>query len=133
MADFGIYDKDGHQIDPLQWGVLMEDRDYAQIGEDYIAGAVRISTVWLGINQDFSGSEQPMIYETMFFGGPLDSWTFGRYTSEEAAKEAHGLAVAMWHDPGFMREVEILVRHRLTGRERHGWVKWCRDWRRHVS
>jgi hypothetical protein len=126
------FDKDGYPIDPLEWGILMNDREYSQIGETYIAGAVRVSTVWLGINHNFSGGP-PKTFETMFFGGPLDCWTFGRYTTEGAAKEAHDLAVKMWHDPGFMREVEFLVRRRFTGRKRHGWVKWCRDWRRHVS
>lgn len=132
MTDFGIYDKEGRQIDPLLWGILMEDREYAQIGDDYIAG-MRVSTVWLGINQDFSGGERPVVFETMIFGGPLDDSTFGRFEDEEQAKRMHAYAVALLHDPVFLRRLESFIRVKYTGRERHGWVKWCRDWRRHVT
>lgn len=53
---------------------------------------VRISTVFLGIDHNFGSSGAPVLWETMIFGGPHDGYQ-DRYTSVEAARTGHELAV----------------------------------------
>ena len=52
-------------------------------------GAIEVSTVFLGIdaNSMFPGA-QPVLFETMVFGGPLDL-DRDRYSTWEAAEEGH--------------------------------------------
>jgi hypothetical protein len=55
-----------------------------------------ISTVFLGVDHNYSGKGPPVLWKTMIFwdGNDLDSWQ-KRYTSEEAAREGHQAGVAM--------------------------------------
>ena len=41
------------------------------VGDDHV-GAVRVSTVFLGVDHNFFGNGPPLLFETMVFGGPLD-------------------------------------------------------------
>jgi hypothetical protein len=127
-----IYDKSGTRIDALEWGRLNRDRDYSQIGETFIS-SMRISTVWLGIDHNHSGSGAPIIFETMFFGGPLDCSTVARYSNEEDARETHAMIVESFRHGDVWATVVQAARAMTNGRERHGWVKWARDQRRHAA
>jgi hypothetical protein len=51
------------------------------VGEDYV------STVFLGLNHEYFGGE-PLWFETMVFGGPLDG-ECERYTTYEQAELGH--------------------------------------------
>jgi hypothetical protein len=53
---------------------------------------VFVSTIWLGIDQRFGEDGPPLIFETMIFGGPLDSWC-ERSSTEAEAVALHALAV----------------------------------------
>jgi len=57
------------------------------VDETYIRG-IRISTVFLGIDYNFSCVGLPILYETMVFGGTLDQ-RCERYCSETEAKIGH--------------------------------------------
>lgn len=130
MADWPLYDKNGAQIDPLTWGDYNANRDYSQIADSYFAG-MRLSTVWLGVNHDFTG-EKPVVFETMIFGGPFGARVLARYHTEEEAALGHYVLLGAWHDPVFLRLiVEPVIRGIKDGRTRHGWVKWVRDLRRY--
>lgn len=90
------YDKAGNPISIEEWGRLMEDRDYATIGkEPMVIGdtPVEVSTVWIGINHNFSGEGLPIIFETMVFGGDHDQECV-RYATESQAREGHAQMVA---------------------------------------
>jgi hypothetical protein len=69
--------------------------EYGVIGNDYIDD-VRISTVWLGLNHNFSGLGPPLIFETMLFGldEEVDEYQW-RYSTKEAALAGHDQAVAL--------------------------------------
>ena len=54
---------------------------------------VLVSTVFLGLNYNFSGKGPPVLWETIIFGGALDGKE-QRYTSVKAAKEGHKKMVA---------------------------------------
>ena len=65
-------------------------------------GALRVSTVFLGIDHGFDG--YPVLYETLVFGG-LDEYG-ERYTTRLEAVAGHARAVALVE--GHLRAVEAL-------------------------
>lgn len=86
-----FYDKDGVPLSLGQWCQLFGDFDYRRIAHDQIAG-VGISTVWLGIDHNWSGEGLPVIFETMVFGlaelGLTDREQW-RWSTLEEAREGH--------------------------------------------
>lgn len=88
------YDLDGNPIDLAEWSVRFEDRGSDpegewRIGEDgFEDGNVRVSTVWLGLDHSFTEEGPPLIFETMIFGGPHDSFQ-RRYSTKEEAQKGH--------------------------------------------
>lgn len=57
-------------------------------------GVAVVSTVFLGIDHDFSGTGDPVLFETLVMGGEHDGWQ-NRYTSWTLAEIGHAWAVAM--------------------------------------
>lgn len=57
--------------DPEEWGKKSEDSDGRRVARDEI-GDVVVSTVFLGIDHNWTGKGPPVLFETMVFGGPLD-------------------------------------------------------------
>lgn len=90
------YDIDGNPLELMEWAVLFEQRtedtDWWVIDHTSI-GDADVSTVWLGLDHRFSGKGPPLIFETMVFGGPLDS-EMERYSTKEQATEGHARWVA---------------------------------------
>ena len=99
------YNRQGEPIDIYEFARLMEDMAYVHVGMAAV-GDLTISTVWMGINHNFTFEGPPIIFETMIFGpreegAPFDEdlddlvgmqW---RYPSEEAALAGHDQAVAL--------------------------------------
>ena len=56
-----------------------------------MAGDVRISTVFLGLDHSWNGPP-PIVFETMIFGGPLDDYQ-ERYSTWDDAVIGHRRAV----------------------------------------
>lgn len=95
LEDSPWVDKEGRPIPPEEWGRLHEDDSYRVIGYTEIPGGSAVSTVWVGINMFFmKPGVQPLIFETMIFGGPLDEQQW-RYATERSAKLGHIDAVRM--------------------------------------
>jgi hypothetical protein len=87
------YDKSGEPIDMDAWGKLHSDADYRVVGSDHFGG-VQISTVWLGLDHGFNDDAQPVIFETMIFGGDFDEYQ-ERYTTEARALAGHREALRL--------------------------------------
>lgn len=87
MSDF--YDKRGNAITLGQWSKLHNDLEYKRIGDDYL-DKYRVSTVWLGLNQNFMNNEKIATFETMVFlkNSFEDVWC-QRYATEEEAIAGH--------------------------------------------
>ena len=49
---------------------------------------VRVSTVFLGIDHNYNSDKEPLLFETMIFGGALDQWQW-RYSTWEEAEVTH--------------------------------------------
>ena len=91
------FDKEGQPLNMWQWSALLGDPDYKLLQQDvFVFGnePVKVSTVWLGLNHNWTGSGPPLIFETMIFGGThhLMCW---RTSTEQDALEAHREAVTL--------------------------------------
>jgi hypothetical protein len=77
--------------DLMEWGRWMQDTDRRRVAL-FEQGDVRVSTVFLGLDHSF-GSGEPLLFETMVFGGPLDGEQ-DRYATRSAAQAGHDVIVA---------------------------------------
>lgn len=94
MSEYYIL-KDGVPVpcDLMTWAKSFEeDRDANRIGL-YEDNGIRVSTVFLGLNHNF-GPGDPILFETMIFGGEHDEYQ-DRYCTLEQAMAGHAKAVAM--------------------------------------
>jgi|SRR5262252_1650210 len=97
--------------DLMLWGRWLEDatRDRSRIvaqdrDEGPLRGDIRISTVFLGLDHNFSPHGPPVLWETMVFGGPLDG-EMNRYLTRDEAFKGHQemckrVATALRNDAG---------------------------------
>jgi hypothetical protein len=92
-----ILDADGNAIpepDVLKWGKWFEEnRLTRRVAYDEIGG-VKVSTIFLGIDNGWLSDYQPILWETMIFGLFDNEWQ-EQYTSREAAVIGHAEAVAL--------------------------------------
>ncbi len=90
MIDLGYYDRRGKKITFLEWSALLSDVNYQRVAENHIEGKVdvRISTVWLGLDHSHGSSPQPLIFETMVFGGDKDLFQM-RWSTLHGAIKGH--------------------------------------------
>lgn len=74
--------------DVLKWGEWFETAD-RRVAETDVDG-VRVSTVFLGIDHNFEGEGEPVLFETMTFAdrADLNGWQF-RYETMGEAEEGH--------------------------------------------
>lgn len=57
-----------------------------------LGNEIEVSTVFLGIDHNFSGKGAPVLFETMVFNGPLDQEQ-DRYCTEAEARKGHAAMV----------------------------------------
>jgi len=74
------------ETDLMTWGKFFEDGKNRQVAFDII-GEAQISTVFLGLDHNF-GEGEPLLFETMIFGGKRDQEQWRWHTWKEA-KEGH--------------------------------------------
>lgn len=75
--------------DLLTWGRWLETGD--RIVKQDTFGDIRVSTVFLGLDHSFGGGE-PLLFETMIFGGKHDQWQM-RCGTWANAEKMHKTAV----------------------------------------
>jgi hypothetical protein len=80
--------------DVREWVVLDDPRRVVAYS---LVGSVEVSTVFLGMDLDFLGKGQPVLWETMVFGGRHDKFQ-ERYTTRAAAEIGHERVVTMVKD-----------------------------------
>lgn len=78
------YDRQGNPISMMEWCKKFEDNGYKRVSFDKLENCY-VSTVWLGVDHNFLGGN-PLIFETLVFGGPLDGEMYRYHTEEEAIK-----------------------------------------------
>ena len=78
--------------DVLTWAMWFQTADRT-IGHAELRDDVVVSTVFLGLDHNFSRSGPPLLFETMIFGGLLDETQY-RYSTRAAALAGHEATVA---------------------------------------
>lgn len=88
---------DGHKVratrDMLEWARMFEDHAARTVAKSEIGG-VEVSTVFLGLDHNFSGDGPPKLFETMIFqskSDELDGWC-QRCSTWEQAEQQHDAA-----------------------------------------
>lgn len=78
--------------DPLLWARWFEKFENRQLLVSVFDGGrngeIRISTIFLGLDHSFGRHDDPVLWETMIFGGKHDQFQ-ERYSSEEDARAGH--------------------------------------------
>lgn len=133
MNIYYILDKNHEVIptDALTWGKFFEDFNNRRVAFDNIKG-IHISTVFMGLDHSFPPSQfeeedpiyQPLVFETMIFGGKHDDYQ-ERYRTWNEAVEGHNLAVKLVKDDSENKNEGAFLRRMWTSiRRLH------RNWRR---
>ncbi len=77
--------------DVIEWAKWFETAD-RHVAQTELPNGVRVSTVFLGLDHNFGGGE-PILFETMIFGGEHDGCQ-ERYFTWEEAEVGHKQALA---------------------------------------
>lgn len=96
MSDFKYYILIGKRIvevDLLSHGKWRQECDN-HIGDTWLPGRVRVSTIFLGFDHGFGIHNSPVLFETMIFGGKYDQYQ-DRYFTYAGALAGHYKAVNM--------------------------------------
>ena len=80
--------------DVIEWAQWFETAD-RQVADDQI-GDIRVSTVFTGIDYNFTQIGPPRVFETMIFGGALSDREW-RYATWEEAEAGHRELLALAH------------------------------------
>ncbi len=80
--------------DVLEWAAWFEDFENRRIDVTKLPNDVRVSTVFLGVDHNFTEDGPPLIFETMVFGGEHDG-ACERYSDIKEAKAGHVCWVEM--------------------------------------
>lgn len=90
-----ILDEQGNPVtepDLIKWSQWMETLEHRVVKKTTI-GDSEVSTVFLGLDHNFSGSrKEPVLFETMVFGGKMDGEQW-RYATKQEAINGHNRAV----------------------------------------
>jgi len=96
MKELGHYilkDKKPVLVTREEWLNQLSRIDLRRVAETRMKNGIYISTVFLGLDHNWSNYGPPLIFETMIFGGPHDQYQTRSSTWEEA-EEHHRIAVA---------------------------------------
>ena len=79
-------------VDAMTWAKALNN-NICRVAHDEIDGRVIVSTVFLGLDHNFGNKGDPVLFETMTLGGPLDQ-QMRRYCTYAQAERGHAEAVA---------------------------------------
>ena len=91
-----LVDGEPRPVDLLTWGKWLQTAE-RQLARTTVSEGVEVSTVFLGLDHSF-GQGPPLIWETMIFGGPHDSYQ-PRASTLAAAEAQHASAVRLAGTP----------------------------------
>ena len=89
-----FYNRRGEPITLAEWAALRANLSYVRIADTTMPDGTYISTVWLGVDQQFFTG--PVIFETMAFAParpPTHVLDCDRHTTEVDAVAGHALMV----------------------------------------
>lgn len=96
---------EGHTPVPCEreaWARMLDDKDRVVAQTPQIGERPWVSTVFLGLDHSHGRTDDPLLFETMIFGGELDGWE-ERCSTWEEAEELHAKACKLagipWKKP----------------------------------
>ena len=78
--------------DIIKWGEWYSSAANKHVNRTDLPNDVYVSTVFLGIDHGFLGQGEPILFETMIFGGEHDQYQ-DRYTTWDEAEKGHEKAI----------------------------------------
>lgn len=109
--------------DVLEWGFFFERIENRRVAHDVIqqpeSDPVQVSTVFMGLDHNWSNSGPPILFEPRVFGGPLDGEMY-RYPTWDAAAAGHKLLVDETVLEGKVSAWE--VRQQITAMSTKAWA-----------
>ena len=102
------YDRKGQPMDFMEWAKSFKNNELRRVAEDTLPDGKWVSTVWLGLNHNFSQDGPPLIFETMVFpnDGDMGELDADRYSTEEEALAGHKAMVDKWSHPENGQRIE---------------------------
>lgn len=97
MKHYILRDRKPVAVDLMTWAKWFEDFDNRRVAVTTVElpehDPVRVSTVFLGIDHSWSLTfGEPILFESMVFGGPMDQEMY-RYATWEQAEAGHAMLV----------------------------------------
>lgn len=95
MSNWYVLDEQNNVVGPVD---LMEaakfhkDMDRRRVGRTTVYDGCDVSTVFLGLDHNWTNQGAPIVFETMVFGGPFDQEQ-ERYSTWAEAEAGHRLWV----------------------------------------
>lgn len=80
--------------DVLKWARWLDEIKNRRIAKNWLPGHVEVSTIFLGVDSGFTGTDNPVLFETMIFGGPHNGFQ-ERYRTWDEAQAGHKAAVEL--------------------------------------
>ena len=109
-------------VDFTTWANWMElTHQQRVLAQTKLPGEVLVSTVFLGLDHNFSSAGPPLLWETMIFGGPHDQYQ-DRYHTREEALDGHAKALAV--AKGKLKRIKKLLARRGDTGMRHNSGHW---------
>ena len=99
------YNRQGEEITNDEWMKLFTDKKYKIVKQTNVHGN-KVSTVWLGTDHSFGGSDDIVIFETLVFGDGMWDDYGRRWTTEDHALLGHSVicdAITWW----YMKQIGI--------------------------
>lgn len=93
-----LIDKEIHEASLMEWAEWMENSKEAIVSKSQMVvsmrgkklGNINVSTVFLGLDYSFNSDSEPVLFETMVFGGEMDQ-EMDRCCTYEGAIKMHEL------------------------------------------
>jgi len=85
------------ETDLMTWATFFEDINNRRVANDFI-GKVQVSTVFLGIDHN-CGEGEPLLFETMIFGGKRNEEQWRWHTWEEAERNHQKIVAEIKRSP----------------------------------
>lgn len=79
--------------DAMKWGMWFQNSKERIVKQTDIDG-IKVSTVFLGLDHNWGDGGEPLLFETMIFGGQHDQFQ-ERYSTWDEAEAGHHKACAM--------------------------------------
>lgn len=102
-----ILDANGQPVLEPDWEKWAKSKSCGSSIKVTTLAGVRISTIFLGLDHNHCGGE-PILWETMVFGGKLNQWQGRNHTREQALATHYKTVLAVFYSLSWWRRMLAL-------------------------